>query len=76
MLKEKEEYYLRINNANTDNIKELEQELAKWDVKYNEREEFWRNRMADQIKLSDDIKKEVDRVKDQEIKSLKLFKQQ
>lgn len=32
--------------------------------------------MADQIKLSDDIKKEVDRVKDQEIKSLKLFKQQ
>lgn len=57
LLKEKEEYYMRINNANTDNIKELEVELGKWEVKFNEREEFWRKRMADQMKLADDIRK-------------------
>ena len=38
-MKEKEEYYTRINNANTENIKELEAELAKWEIKFNEREE-------------------------------------
>lgn len=29
---------MRINNANTDNIKELENELGKWEIKYNDRE--------------------------------------
>ena len=59
MLKEKEEYYMRINNANTDSIKDLEEELANWEVKFNEREEFWRKRMSDQMKLMEDIQKEV-----------------
>jgi len=30
LLKEKEEYYMRVNNTNIDNIKELEGELGKW----------------------------------------------
>lgn len=38
LLKEKEEYYLRVNNANNENIKEIEEELANWEKKYNERE--------------------------------------
>jgi hypothetical protein len=35
LLKEKEEYFMRVNNANTDNIKDLEQELATWELKFN-----------------------------------------
>lgn len=38
LLKEKEEYYLRINNAHSDSIKDLEGELAGWEAKYSERE--------------------------------------
>ena len=53
MLKQKYEYYMRINNANNDSIKDLEDELGKWEIKYNERQEFWRKRMADQMKLVD-----------------------
>ncbi len=29
---------MRINNANNDSIKDLEDELGKWEIKYNERE--------------------------------------
>ena len=57
LVKEKEEYYTRINNANTQNIKELEQELGKWEIKFNDREEFWRNRLSDQMKLLQDIQR-------------------
>lgn len=35
MLKEKEEYFLRIHNTHNDNIKELEEELANWETKFN-----------------------------------------
>ena len=38
LLNEKQEYYMRVNNTNTDTIKELEEELGKWQVKFNERE--------------------------------------
>lgn len=38
LLKEKEDYYMRVNNSNTDSIKELEEELGKWEIKYSERE--------------------------------------
>jgi hypothetical protein len=30
LLKEKEEYYMRIHNTHNDNIKELEEELSSW----------------------------------------------
>lgn len=63
LLKEKEEYYMRINHANTDNIKELQEELGKWEIKFNEREEFWRKRMSDQMKLLEDIQREAAKVK-------------
>ena len=59
LLKEKEEYYLRVNNANSDNIKDLEAELVGWEAKYSEREEFWRKRLAEQVKLMEDLQKEV-----------------
>lgn len=58
LLKEKEEYYLRVNNAHTENIKDIEVELANWEKKYNEREEFWRKRLAEQMKLMEDLQKE------------------
>lgn len=64
---------MRINNSNTDNIKELEEELAKWDIKYNEREEFWRKRMADQMKLLEDIQREAAKVKESEHKAQMYF---
>lgn len=35
LLKEKEEYHLRVNNAHTENLKEIEEELANWEKKYN-----------------------------------------
>ena len=38
LLKEKEDYYMRVNNSNSDSIKELEEELGKWEIKYSERE--------------------------------------
>jgi hypothetical protein len=37
LLKEKEEYYLRVSNAQTDSIKDIEEELANWEKKFNER---------------------------------------
>ena len=57
LLKEKEDYYLRVNNANNDNIKDLETELANWEEKHNQREEFWRKRMAEQVKMMEDVQK-------------------
>jgi hypothetical protein len=57
LLKEKEEYYLRVNNAHAENLKEIEAELANWETKYNEREEFWRKRLAEQMKLMEDLQK-------------------
>lgn len=63
LVKEKEEYYTRINNANTENIKELEAELGKWEIKFNDREEFWRKRLSDQMKLLEEIQREAQRAK-------------
>ncbi len=54
---------MRVNNANTDNIKDLEQELATWELKFNQREEFWRNRLSDQMKLMEEFQKEANRAK-------------
>lgn len=57
LLKEKEEYYMRIHNTHNDNIKELEEEMSNWEAKYNEREEFWRKRLSDQIKLMEEFQR-------------------
>ena len=54
---------MRVNNANTDTVKELEEELGKWEVKFNEREEFWRKRLADQVKVMEDLHKEATKSK-------------
>lgn len=50
---------MRVNNTHTENVKEIEAELANWEVKYNEREEFWRKRLAEQMKIMEDLQKEV-----------------
>ena len=51
LVKEREEYYARVNRTQVDHIKKLEEEISKYDIKYNEREEFWRKRHNDQLKL-------------------------
>lgn len=52
LVKEREDYYARINRTQVDHIKKLEEELAKSDSKFNEREEFWRRRYNDQLKIA------------------------
>lgn len=76
LLREKEEYYLRVNNANNENIKEIEAELANWEVKYNEREEFWRKRLSEQMKLMEDIQKEVAKGREESRNAEHFFKEQ
>lgn len=51
LVKEREEYYARVNRTQVDHIKKLEEEISKYDAKYNEREEFWRKRYNDQLKM-------------------------
>lgn len=41
---EKEEYYQRMGRQGMENIKQLEQDLAEWDIKFAKREEFWHKR--------------------------------
>jgi|JI9StandDraft_2_1071091.scaffolds.fasta_scaffold70000_2 hypothetical protein len=57
LLKEKEDYYMRVNNTHIENAKELEAELASWETKHNQREEFWRKRLSEQVKLMEDLQK-------------------
>ena len=52
LIKEKEEYYARINRTQVDHIKKLEEELSKFEFKMNEREDFWRKRYNDQLKVA------------------------
>ena len=47
LVKEREEYYARVNRTQVDHIKKLEEEISKYDLKYNEREDFWRKRYND-----------------------------
>lgn len=51
LVKEREEYYARVNRTQVDHIKKLESEISKYDLKYNEREEFWRKRYNEQLKM-------------------------
>lgn len=48
---EKEEYYLRMNRQNLENLKKLEEDLAEWDIKFAKREEFWHKRYNEQVKI-------------------------
>ena len=48
---EKEEYYLRMNRQNLENLKKLEEDLAEWDIKFARREEFWHKRYNEQVKI-------------------------
>ena len=48
---EKEEYYLRMNRQNLENIKKLEEDLSEWDLKFAKREEFWHKRYNEQVKI-------------------------
>lgn len=75
LLKEKEEYYLRVNNTQTESIKEIEEELANWEKKFNEREEFWRKRLSEQMKLMEDIQKEAAKNRQEELNADRFFKQ-
>lgn len=50
----------------------MEAELAKWETKHNQREEFWRNRLSEQMKLMEDLQKEAAKSK-QEEKNAELF---
>lgn len=45
--KEKEEYYQRINRQHMESIKVIESELSQTQMKYSEREEFWRKKFSD-----------------------------
>ena len=51
LVREREEYYMRVNKAQTDQILALEELVAKNDEKFVQRETFWRDRHQDQIKL-------------------------
>ena len=48
---EKEEYYQRMGRQHLDNIKNLENELAEWDIKFAKREEFWHKRYQEQVRI-------------------------
>lgn len=66
LLKEKEEYYMRVHNATNDSVTELEEQLAQWEVKFNAREEFWRKRISEQMKLMEDLQKEAAKAKEEQ----------
>jgi len=51
LLHQKEEYHQRLIKQYTDNLKDLERDLADWELKYAKREDFWRKRYNDQMKL-------------------------
>lgn len=75
LLKEKEEYYLRVQNNHSENVKQLEEELSGWEIKFNEREEFWRKRLADQIKLMEEFQQEANKAKQEQISAMNYFQQ-
>lgn len=51
VIKEREEYYMRINKNQINQITALEEAVAGNEAKFNERENFWRSRYNDQMKL-------------------------
>jgi len=51
LLNQKEEYYQRLIRQYTESMKEMEEALSQWELKYAQREDFWRKRYNDQMKL-------------------------
>ena len=51
LMKAKLEYYVRINKSNEEDITKLEKEISGHELKFNERENFWRDRYNQQLKL-------------------------
>ena len=49
---------MRINHSNQEAIREMQVELSKWEVKFSDREEFWRKRLTDQVKITESIQQE------------------
>lgn len=49
---------MRINHSNQEAIREMQLELSKWEVKFNDRDEFWRKRLTDQVKITESIQEE------------------
>ena len=89
--REKEEYYQRINRQHLDHIKQIENELAVWDIKFTQREEFWRKRFNEQIKLvfkngepapdaedkgSDFISKKLKEISDKRVEAQRVLAEQ
>jgi len=52
LIKEREEYYARVNRTQVDHIKKLEEELSRFELRLNEREDFWRKRYNDQLRVA------------------------
>jgi Ca2+-binding EF-hand superfamily protein/chromosome segregation ATPase len=75
LVKEREEYYMRINKTQTDQIVSLEEQVARNDEKFIQRENFWRDRHQEQLKLlsripeSDSNKKLSSKLSSEEIKA-------
>lgn len=51
LFEQKEEYHQRLIRQQTERMKVLEEELASWEVKHAQREDFWRKRYNDQMAL-------------------------
>lgn len=51
LVKQREEYHIRVNRTQVDLLKKLEEEVAKGEERYNERENFWRKRYNEQLKV-------------------------
>lgn len=51
MIKEREEYYIRISRTQTAQLQKLEEEIMNNETRFNEREIFWRKRYQDQLKM-------------------------
>lgn len=49
LLEQKEDYHQRLIRQQTERMKLLEEELAAWELKHAQREDFWRKRYNDQM---------------------------
>eukprot|EP01017_Pseudomicrothorax_dubius_P040838 TRINITY_DN6464_c0_g2_i2.p1 TRINITY_DN6464_c0_g2~~TRINITY_DN6464_c0_g2_i2.p1 ORF type:complete len:635 (-),score=204.55 TRINITY_DN6464_c0_g2_i2:36-1940(-) len=51
MSKEKEEFHQRVSRQQTSTVKILEEQVANWELKFAEREDFWRKKHMDALSL-------------------------
>ena len=62
--KEKEEFYQRVNRSNMDMIKNMESQLADTQVKFTERENYWRQRQGDLLKALKELGEKTSELED------------